>query len=281
MARWVPRVGFALAGALLALGPSSAAVQAAPSHSPTAVGGACTDSTGITVVVDFTRFGGRVEVRCAAQPVRSAFEALTRAGFAYQGTVRFPGLLCRIDGEPATDPCQGAPPPNAYWAYWHAPRGGDWTYSTSGGGSRVPPPGSVEGWAFGDQVEPGIDPPAPLAATATPPPVTRPPTTSATRPPSGSMDSTAPPTSAGAPEATSTTVSQAAGGPSTTSAQPEDAPSDGDRPRTAVPRTTVPRTTMPRTAMPRTAMPRTARRSPARRRRVRILRPVAARRWAR
>ena len=113
MARWVQRVGFALAGALLALGPSPAAVHAAPSAPPTSAGGACTDSTGITVVVDFTRFGGGVEVRCATQPVRSGFEALTRAGFAYQGTARFPGLLCRIDGEPATDPCQGAPPPNA------------------------------------------------------------------------------------------------------------------------------------------------------------------------
>ena len=80
MARRVRRVGFALAGALLALGPSSAAVQAAPSAPPTAIGGACTDSTGITVVVDFTRFGGGVDVRCAPQPVRSGFEALTRRG---------------------------------------------------------------------------------------------------------------------------------------------------------------------------------------------------------
>ncbi|MET0903669.1 MAG: hypothetical protein ABWZ52_10555 [Acidimicrobiales bacterium] len=225
MAGWVPRLGFALAGALLALGPSSAAVQAAPSHPPTAVGGACTDSTGITVVVDFTRFGDGVEVRCAPQPVRSAFEALTRAGFAFQGTVRFPGLLCRIDGEPATDPCQGAPPPNAYWAYWHAPRGGDWTYSTSGGGTRVPPPGSVEGWAFGDEDAPGIDPPAPLTTTTT-----RPATTSTTGPSADATDATAPPTTTGAPDATSTTVSPAAAGPTTTSAEPRDAPRDGDAP---------------------------------------------------
>jgi hypothetical protein len=115
-------------------------------------------------------FGDGVLVRCAPQPVHSGFEALTRAGFTYQGTTRFPGLLCRIDGEPASDPCHGAPPANAYWAYWHASRGGSWTYSTSGAGSRVPPPGSVEGWAFGDDAEPGVDPPA------------RPPTTTTTRP---------------------------------------------------------------------------------------------------
>ena len=73
-----------------------------------------------------------------------------------QGTTQFPGLLCRINGEPASDPCHGAPPPDAYWGYWHAPRGGSWTYSSSGAGSRVPPAGSVEGWSFGDRDEPGI-----------------------------------------------------------------------------------------------------------------------------
>ena len=136
--------------------------------------------------------------------MRSGFDALTRAGFTFAGTTQFPGLLCRINGEPASDPCHGAPPPDAYWGYWHAPRGGSWTYSTSGAGSRVPPAGSVEGWSFGDRDEPGMAPPAP----ATTPTTTRPPTTPTTQ---GSVGgpSTATPTTAddqgGGAAATSTT----------------------------------------------------------------------------
>lgn len=153
-----------------AVAPAASAGARAPGQT-----GACQDRTGITVVVDQTAFGGGVEVRCAAQPVESGFDALTKAGFTYTGTIRFPGLLCRIDGQPASDPCQGAPPPDAYWAYWHAERGGAWTYSTSGA-ARTPPPGSVEGWAFGDRAAPGIAPPAPAThpTTTTTPPTTVP-----------------------------------------------------------------------------------------------------------
>ena len=193
MERGGRRVAFALAGALLALAPLPTAQAATPAAAVPAAG-ACTDSTGITVVVDFTAFDRGVQVRCAPQPVASGFDALKRAGFTYQGTVRFPGLLCRIDGAPSSDPCQGAPPPDAYWAYWHAPRGGSWTYSTSGAGTRKPPPGSVEGWAFGDDAQPGIDPPGAPATTTT-----RPPSTTTTRPPTGSGGGTPPPGPTGGP----------------------------------------------------------------------------------
>ncbi len=215
MHRAVPRATLALAGALLALGPFAAVGSASPS-APTA--GACQDETGITVVVDATAFGRGVQVRCAPQPVRSGFEALRRAGFSYQGTTQYPGLLCRIDGEPASDPCHGAPPPNAYWAYWHAPRGGEWTYSTSGAGGRVPPPGSVEGWAFGDDAQPRVDPPAapPATTTTSPHPVTTQPRSSSPVPSAargtsttvreGAAD-TAPSTTAAGDEPTTTTTS--------------------------------------------------------------------------
>ena len=154
------RAALALVGGVVALGSVIVPSAASPAPAPAALAGACTDATGITVVVDFSAFGDGVVVRCAPQPVRSGFDALTRAGFTFAGTTQFPGLLCRINGEPASDPCHGAPPPNAYWGYWHAPRGGSWTYSTSGAGSRVPPAGSVEGWSFGDRDEPGMAPPA-------------------------------------------------------------------------------------------------------------------------
>ncbi|MFL6206735.1 MAG: hypothetical protein ACJ739_15455 [Acidimicrobiales bacterium] len=167
MPRRAARSTLAVVGALLALGPFAAISAAGPATRTASAGGACPDQRGITVVVDASAFGDGVQVRCAPQPVRSGFEALTKAGFTFQGTTQYPGLLCRIDGEPASDPCHSAPPANAYWAYWHAPRGGEWTYSTSGAGSRVPPPGSVEGWAFGDDARPGIDPPPPAETTTT------------------------------------------------------------------------------------------------------------------
>jgi len=199
-----PRRGaLALVGGVVALGSVIVPSVASPAPAPAAVAGACTDTTGITVVVDFSAFGEGVVVRCAPQPVRSGFDALTRAGFAFAGTTQFPGLLCRIDGEPASDPCHGAPPPDAYWGYWHAPRAGSWTYSSSGAGSRVPSAGSVEGWSFGDRDEPGMAPPAP-ATTET----TRPATTPTTQG-SGGGPATATPTTAddqgGGASATSTT----------------------------------------------------------------------------
>ena len=214
------RVVLAVFGALVALGPVAAASPASPSPAAPSAG-ACTSSTGITVVVDMTAFGDGVQVRCAPQPVRSGFEALTKAGFTFQGTTQYPGLLCRIDGEPASDPCHGAPPANAYWAYWHAPRGGSWTYSTSGAGSRVPPPGSVEGWAFGDDAEPSVAPPAPPPSTTT----TRPSTTPTTQPsrggsgevpPStGSIDGTTSTTPPGAVDPSSSTTTDPATDPTT------------------------------------------------------------------
>ena len=199
MASRTRRAALAFALAIVALGPVAATAPTSSASPAMGSPGACTDSTGITVVVDASAFGKGVQVRCAPQPVRTGLEALSRAGFTFSGTTQFPGLLCRIDDEPASDPCQGAPPADAYWAYWHAPRGGSWSYSTSGAGSRVPPPGSVEGWAFGQKDQPGVGPPDPLPS---------PPTTTASRPSSsaasgGEVTTTNGPTDGAAAAATS------------------------------------------------------------------------------
>jgi hypothetical protein len=145
---------------------------AAPAHAsrPDAVGAACSDPTGITVVVDFRELGGGVRVGCAPQPVASGFEALAKAGFQATNVSRFPGALCRIDGKPADDPCQDMPPADAYWAYWISARGGSWCYSSQGP-SRKPPAGTVEGWAFAKDratqgiAKPGTSPPAAIPGT--------------------------------------------------------------------------------------------------------------------
>ena len=175
MARRVRRVGLALAARSSRWARRRPRCDRRPRPRRRAVGGACTDSTGITVVVDFAAFGDGVQVRCAPQPVRSGFDALTQAGFTYQGTVRVPrpplphrrragdgpvprrapaerllGLLARSDAA-ATGPT--APPAPA---------------------AACPPPGSVEGWAFGDEAEPGDRPAGPAAR---PRPPARPTTT--------------------------------------------------------------------------------------------------------
>ena len=225
------RAALALVGGLAALGSVIVPSVASPAPAPAVLAGACTDTTGITVVVDLSAFGDGVVVRCAPQPVRLGFDALTRAGFTFAGTTQFPGLLCRINGEPASDPCHGAPPPDAYWGYWHAPRGGSWTYSSSGAGSRVPPAGSVEGWSFGDRDEPGMAPPAPATTSTT----ARPPTTPTTQGSLGGPATTTPTTAdaqAGGAGATSTTAPD--GSTSTTNElgssapEPEDDGVDGE-----------------------------------------------------
>ncbi len=123
---------------------------------------------GVTVVVDHGSLGGGAEVRCAPGEPASGLAALQGAGFSYGFVPGKPGFVCTIDGGP--DPCNGAPT-SAYWAYHHAPRGGGWTYATIGAGTRRPPVGSVEGWAFGDGDAPALaSPAAPAVIAPTPPP---------------------------------------------------------------------------------------------------------------
>ena len=224
-------LGLVVASGAAAASPARAQTQGAARGATAPTAGACDDDRGVTVVVDFTSFGGDVQVRCAAAPVGSGFEALTKAGFRVDQVASQPGLLCRIDGEPSGFHCQTAPPSNAYWAYWHAARGGAWAYSSSGA-SRTPPPGSVEGWAFGAQAQPGIDPPPPA-----PPPTT---TTAPPRaggapgnPPSEPAD---PRATAPSPPAPSATAAPGATTTSSATASTEAPSATGDAPARSGPR---------------------------------------------
>lgn len=223
------RAGATLVASLLVAGLLVAgSFGAGPSASARPAAAACTGDSGVTVVVDFGTLGGGVQIRCVTQAVTSGFDALRKAGFTYDPTARFGGMLCRIDGKPADDPCINAPPPDRYWAYWTAASlGGSWTYSDQGAGSRVPPPGSVEGWAFTD----GCDRPPGGAAcssstTAAPPPA-RTTVTAGTARGSKTATSTPPPGSGGTVPNTGTTTTAPAG--STTSAVADDrAPLPGE-----------------------------------------------------
>jgi len=155
----------------------------APAPAAAWTAGACPTSSGVTVVVDFSAFGAGVVTRCAPGAHDTGLDVLSAAGLA----VAFagPGFVCRIDGLPGPDreSCAATPPATAHWTYWHAQRGGSWTYSPVGASAWQPAQGSVEGWAFvdgpGGNQPPGVPPPAPPAAPATPRP-TAPPTPAAT-----------------------------------------------------------------------------------------------------
>ncbi|TVP64490.1 MAG: hypothetical protein EA340_13590 [Nitriliruptor sp.] len=133
---------------------------------PAAPPAAAETCDGVWVVVDARAAGGSLSTRCAPGSPTTGLAALEQAGYAYAFVPSIPGMVCTIDARP--DPCNGAPA-SAYWSYWYAEQGGSWTYATVGAGARTPPPGSVEGWRFGDgSAAPGTAPPT------NPPPPTEP-----------------------------------------------------------------------------------------------------------
>jgi hypothetical protein len=157
--------GLALAGLVVAASPASAA--------------ACSGTSGVTVVVDT---GGSISTRCASGDPATAWKALTAAGFGTTPVQTFPGALCQINGYPDTS-CVRMPPASAYWAFFHAKRGGSWTYSSSGVSSYDPAPGTVVGFKFGSGGQPGIAPPEPTATSKPAPTTAKPkPTTAAPKP---------------------------------------------------------------------------------------------------
>jgi hypothetical protein len=198
---------------------------------PAAEAAACSGSSGVTVVVDFGSLGGGVQTGCAGGDPGSGLAALSAAGHGYTFVPRQIGLVCQIDARP--NPCNGAPT-TAYWSYWHAARGGSWSYSTLGAGGYNPKPGTVEGWAFGAGRRPGIAPPAAPAPPPPPPapkPTTRPapkPTAQPPAPPRGSAPGGgAPP----APGSSAPRGTDRGGAPGTTGTSP--------RRTTAAPSTSV------------------------------------------
>jgi len=154
------------AAAALALGTGTLLVlaSAASAVPRTADGpsGACTDPAGVTVVVDFTDTGGKVEVGCAEEAATGA-AALVAAGFV--DTRDASGLICAIDAVP--DPCPTTFE-GTYWSYWSATPDGSWEMYQEGPDTTVPEPGALEGWRYNDgSAGPSLSPAEVLAATAT------------------------------------------------------------------------------------------------------------------
>jgi hypothetical protein len=150
----------------------------------------CTNANGVSVVVDLRQLGGGILDRCAPGLGAGAtgLQALQTAGIPYQGTSQWgDAFICRLLGRPAADEslhipgnsnyheqCITTPPASAYWAYWWAPNGGPWHYSSAGVSSHHITPGGFEGWVYtiggaNQEVPPGI---APVRAAAGPAPAT-------------------------------------------------------------------------------------------------------------
>lgn len=180
--RWLP---LALLGPAVLHGWAGASTAAAAGHE-----GECTDEAGVTVVVSHNELGGGTVVRCAPDFPEggTGLDALQLAGFIPEGTLKEgPSFVCRINDRPSADEviavrdsqyresCTTTPPDWAFWSYWHAEPGGEWTYAGVGVTRKVEP-GSTEGWSFSldkstnEAPQPGQGPalPAPDAGASTP-----------------------------------------------------------------------------------------------------------------
>jgi hypothetical protein len=199
------------AGLVLPTGPARAA--------------ACSGTTGVTVVIDY---GSTSTTSCA--PESSSAMAALRAVASVTEVQTQPGFICQINAYPDTS-CVRTPPATAYWAFFHAARGGSWTYSTSGAGSYDPPSGSVIGFAFGSGGAPSSAPPAAAApapkpsAKPSPKPSPKASSTPRTTPPASSSPSrpaatTPRPRVTVLPDGSTTTAAATPRGSSTTSAVP-------------------------------------------------------------
>lgn len=193
--------------------------------------GPCPDASGVTVVVDFQSLGRDTIVRCAPGSPSSGFDALTKAGITFSQVSSNPGFLCKIEGLPAPEGyarnCSVIPPTSAYWGYWVAPRGQAWCYSNVGA-SRVPVPGTVEGWSFSTGTAEGGTPPrtpTPPAVAGAPTSVSKatcpsPPTTTTTTGPASTTPP--PPVTTAAPTRGTSATAPAAGDATSTSGAPVD-----------------------------------------------------------
>ena len=153
---------------LLAVAPA----QAAPD-------GACTDPTGVTVVVDATALGGDVSIGCADDSPATGTDALRQAGFT--DTRDASGLICAVDNLP--DPCPTTFE-GSYWSYWNA-QDGTWQAYMEGSDTAAPQPGGIEGWRWSDgSAGPDVD----LTALTTPTPEATDPATETASPATTATD---------------------------------------------------------------------------------------------
>jgi hypothetical protein len=205
----------------------------------------------VPVVVDTGGASATAEVACV--PVRAGSNGAqvlaARAKLLHVPAPRYAesGLLCAIDGYPATGCGVQTGQYYAYWAYYHG--GSSWTYASVGPAEWKVSAGDVEGWRFQPEgtATPADPPPRapseasvlcpssppPSTTTTLSPPTTSPPTTVSTGPghSDGSDGSSAP-----GPSTAPSSSSSSASAPSSSSAGKRSSPTTSSTP---VPSTTA------------------------------------------
>jgi len=213
-----------------------------------AAASACSDTVGVTVIVDFTHFGGSIERGCDPGEAANALDAVRTAGFTTAGTARYgDAFVCRIDSRPApkSEACTDTPPAKSSWSFYYAQSTDKaWTYSSLGVLSYHPPPGTLLAFAFGNFAKPGVLPSGAAVPTTTttttaprkPPPRTSSPVTGQARPPATTAPSAIapPPTTTAALGAAPTSTPTTAKHPPTT--RPDAPTTTSDASTTTAPR---------------------------------------------
>jgi len=183
----------------------------------------------VPVVVDMGGPSDEAEVSCVSVPAGSTDAQVLSARAKLLGlpSPRYAvsGLLCGIDGYPATGCGQQNGSHYAYWAYFHG--GSSWTYASEGPASWTVSAGDVEGWRFEPEgsATPADPPPRSPSGAQTLCPASVPPTTTTTTP-SSTAPSTSPPT-------TTATATGASGGQGGSGASPSSVNPSGPAPSVA------------------------------------------------
>lgn len=135
----------------------TAALGTATSYASEAQAPTCTDEQ-VAVVLDPASREGDVRVACADEVGVSAWKVFDTA-YGLTGVQRQPEFICRVDGEPADDPCVNTPQADAYWGFFTGDDSG-WTFATVGApGVRVAAGESVAlVWQDGGETDvPSVD----------------------------------------------------------------------------------------------------------------------------
>ena len=104
------RLGSVLAAAVLAVATTVLpGLSVAPAEAV-----ACSDAGGVTVVVDPGSLPGSRSQTCVGGSGKAA-GLFGSAGHTLTRVQRFPGAVCKVDGEPDDSGCVNMPPTNAYW----------------------------------------------------------------------------------------------------------------------------------------------------------------------
>lgn len=211
-----------LAALIAALLLGSAAGVAVTTTSASAA--ACAHGTGVTVVVEG-------QVGCDSNGGGNAASNFDDAGHALTSVSTQPGMVCRVDGAPASAGCVNAPPANKYWGlFWSDGKSGTWKYSSLGVTSLDVPKGGWVAFVFQNSNTKRYPSMKPVTASAsapkaTPAPAAKPKPKPKTAQPQPTR-TTAPATAGGKPEATSSAPTPSATPtPSSTAKTPKPKPS--------------------------------------------------------